>query len=80
MARNDLPPDCEVDDLGKVWRILEREAADGKTRIERHQVASTLEEAREKRMDFYHPQYGWIIEGYKLGVDRDVASIMAESH
>ena len=44
--------------------------------VEKRPIAETLEEARDKRQDYYHPVYGWIREGYKLERDREAASIM----
>lgn len=41
-------------------------------------VQADKDVARDKRLDCYDPDYGWIVEGYKLAKDRDVMSIMAE--
>lgn len=41
-------------------------------------VAKTMEEAREKQWDFYHPEFGWIRYGFKMEKDRSVASIMRD--
>lgn len=41
-------------------------------------LAATLEEAREKRWDFYHPRLGLIWNGFKLARDRTPQDIMAD--
>jgi len=74
----ELPPGVKKVSEGY---IREKEIAypDGDTRIQRRPVALTLEEAKAKHMDYYHPDLGWILEGYKLEKDREPASIMADS-
>lgn len=44
--------------------------------VERRPITDDLEEARTKRIDYWHPKFGWIREGYKLERDRDAQSIM----
>jgi len=74
----ELPPNTEMQGNSLI-HVIEIEAADGSKRTQRRPVASTLEEAKEKRWDFYHEELGWILEGYKLARDRTTASIMADS-
>lgn len=41
-------------------------------------LALTMDEAREKRIDFYHPTLGLIWHGFKLARDRTPQDIMAD--
>jgi hypothetical protein len=56
-------PDAIGGDPYPVWRAL----------------ATSLEEAREKRIDFWHPTLGLIWNGYKLARDRSIADIMSDN-
>lgn len=44
--------------------------------VEKRTVTDDLQEARDLRLDYWHPRYGWVREGYKLERDRDAQSIM----
>jgi len=84
----EYPPEAVKNGMGKLFRPVPRESAAGDMRVEYRPIIFTgrSEEAleadkavaREKRLDIYDPEYGWIVEGYKLAKDRDVMSIMAE--
>lgn len=73
-----LPPGVERLPDGKLIRRKRYEASDGSEREQIRSVSLSLEEAREHRLDYYHPELGWILEGYKLEKDRSVESIMAD--
>ena len=73
-----LPPGVERRD-GRLVRVLIRTAADGTTHERIRQVADTLEEARARRHDYYHPTLGWMLEGHKLERDRPEEDIMADT-
>jgi len=77
MPTKTTQPDVKVEG-GRTYREVEITAADGSVRIQRRPVAETFQEAQERRWDFYHPELGWILEGYKLAVDRPIKSIMAD--
>ena len=71
MGFTNLPPDCEVRG-GKVKRIWIRERMYGdqiEAVTEIHDVAATIEEAQQKRMDYYDPDRGWLLEGWKWQSD-----------
>lgn len=64
---------------GKLVRRVKVVAADGTTYEQIREVVETLEEARAKCLDYYHPEFGWIRYGYKLERDRDVNNILADN-
>jgi len=63
--------------MGLIHRVG-RTAPDGSTYDQLRPVALTLEEAKERKVDYYHPQFGWILNGYKLASDRRPQDIMAD--
>lgn len=71
-----LPPGVEQLPSGQLVRRLEKPVTGGASRTVTRNVASTLEEARAKHWDWYHPDLGWIREGYKLEKDREPQAIM----
>ena len=71
-----LPPGVERLPDGQLIRRLEKPVTGGTSREQIRYVASSLEEARKKHWDFYHPVVGWIREGYKLEKDRPPQDIM----
>jgi len=73
-----LPPGVKQDSQG-YYREKEILSSDGGTRIKRRPVALTWEEAKARHMDYYNPQHGWILEGYKRESDRTPQEIMADS-
>lgn len=73
----ELPPGV-TEENGSLFRTVKRTAADGAEWEQRRPVALTLAEAKERRFDYYHPQYGWILEGYKLARDRTPESIIGD--
>lgn len=73
-----LPPGVYRED-GKLFRDKVRESADGEEWVQKRRVALTLEEARANRWDFYHPSYGWIIQGYKRERDADPQEILQDN-
>ena len=79
MATKKLPPGVVELESGKLVRRVERLASDGSTWMQERPVALDLEEARAGRMDYYHPELGWILEGYKLEKDRTVESRLADT-
>jgi hypothetical protein len=75
-----LPPGVERLPDGQLIRRIQVHipGTDDDTREQIRPVAATLEEAKAKRMDWYHPELGWVLEGYKLQKDREPQDIMAD--
>ncbi|KKN16984.1 hypothetical protein LCGC14_0970380 [marine sediment metagenome] len=73
----ELPPDV-YEKNGQLYRDVEQTSAEGEPWIKHRPVALTLHEAKMKHWDWYHPQFGWVNEGYKLAKDRDGEDIMAD--
>lgn len=71
-----LPPGVERVPGGYTRKVVKR--ASGQERTQVRPVALTREEAREKRMDYYDPVLGWLLDGYKLEKDRLPQDIMAD--
>ena len=71
------PPGTKIRD-GQLVRILTKRSADGTEREQVRPVALTQAEARKKRWDWFHPELGWVKEGYKLVTDRSVGSRMMD--
>ena len=74
----DLPPGV-VEENGKFYRMVPKVSAGGEPWESRRPVSLTIKEARERRFDYYHPQLGWILEGYKLERDRTPEDRMADT-
>ncbi len=74
---------------GQLFRDVERNSLIGtpkegedqefETWTQHRLVALTLGEAKLRHWDWYHPKFGWILEGYKLAKDRDVNDILADT-
>jgi hypothetical protein len=73
-----LPPGVKRGGPTGYYREKEVSTPGGGTRIQERPVALTFEEAKAKRVDYYHPELGWVIEAYKLEKDREPANIMAD--
>ena len=73
----ELPPGV-TEENGQLIRYVTRTSGDGELWQQRRVVATTIEEARLHRHDFYHPELGWILEGFKLEKDRPADDIMAD--
>ncbi len=73
----DLPPGV-YEENGQLFRDVVRASAEGEDWTQRRPVALTLAEAKAKHWDWYHPTFGWILDGYKLEKDRDLESILAD--
>ena len=78
MAVN-LPDNAFYGQDGNLYHKVKRMTEGGQEVEAVRPLALTLDEARDKRKDFYHPTLGLIWEGYKLATDRDVKSIMADT-
>ncbi len=84
----DLPPGV-YEESGLLYRDVKRESPigdpgeDGEQEFEtwtkKRPVALTLPEAKMRHWDWYHPLYGWVLEGYKLEKDRDSSDILTDS-
>lgn len=75
---SELPPGV-TEENGQLVRYVTRASADGTEWQQRRRVSLNIEEARAIRSDFYHPDLGWVLEGYKLESDRKPDDIMADS-
>ena len=74
-----LPENAFLGDDGNLYHRISR-MTDGGSWIETTRpLARTLEEAREKRIDFYHPTLGIIWNGYKIGRDRSPQDIIKDT-
>lgn len=73
-AQGALPPGVQQLPDGRLVRYVEQLSADGSSFMQQREVALTLEEARTMRADYYHPELGWILGGYKLAKDRSEQS------
>jgi hypothetical protein len=74
-----LPPGVIRRQNGSLFREVTVQVAGGGTRKQVRQVTLDPDEAREKRIDYLHPQLGWVREGYKLEKDRDSQAIMDDN-
>lgn len=72
-----LPPGV-TEENGQLVRYVEKISASGDPWKSRRPVALTIKEARANRWDWYHPQRGWVLEGYKWEKDRTPEDIMAD--
>ena len=73
----DLPPGV-YNEGGQLYRNTPQVSADGVEWNKKRPVALTLAEAKKQHWDWYHPQFGWVNEGYKLQTDRGAVDIMAD--
>lgn len=73
----ELPPGV-FEEGGNLYREREVKAEDGEVRMQRRRVSLDAEEARINRMDYFHHQLGWVLEGYKLEKNRTPEDIMAD--
>ncbi|KKN23997.1 hypothetical protein LCGC14_0899350 [marine sediment metagenome] len=73
----ELPPDV-YEKNGQLYRDVEQTSAEGEPWTKHRPVARTLGEAKRMHWDWYHPVYGWVLEGYKLEKDREGADILAD--
>lgn len=73
-----LPPNAFRDGDGNLMHKVRRMSEGGGYVEVTRPLAASLEEAREKRIDFYHPTLGLIWEGYKLARDRSPQSVMSD--
>ncbi|KKL75583.1 hypothetical protein LCGC14_2053410 [marine sediment metagenome] len=64
---------------GQLYRDVARTSPDGEECVQHRLVALTFGEAKLKHFDYFHPKFGWILEGYKLAKDRDVDDILADA-
>ncbi len=73
----DLPPGV-YEENGQLYRDDTRLSAEGEDWTQHRLVALTFSEAKLKHWDWYHPKFGWLLEGYKLAKDRDLEDIMSD--
>ncbi len=73
----DLPPGV-YEENGQLYRNVTRKSAEGGEWTQHRPVSLTLTDAKMRHWDWYHPKFGWILEGYKLAKDRDLKDIMAD--
>lgn len=64
-----LPPECQLTSTGEIVRVVTITRGNGDTYKQIRPVARTLREAIDHHMDFYHPENGWILSGYKWAKD-----------
>lgn len=78
MGTMPLPANAFRNGDGMLMHRVKRMTEGGSYTEEVRPLAMTLEEARDKRWDFYHPTLGLIWDGYKLARDRTPQSIMSD--
>ncbi len=76
-------PDGVYEENGLFYRNVTRTSPGGKGKKDqewtrKRLVALTLAEAKKRHWDWFHPIYGWVLEGYKLEKDRDSSDILAD--
>lgn len=71
-----MPETAFYGDDGKLYHTVERMTEGGTSVKETRRLASSIEEARDNRIDFFHPTYGLIWEGFKLASDRRPQEIL----
>lgn len=80
---NQIPPGAErIPGRGLVRKIVKtiNEGTPDERKVTSYKpVSLDQDEARKKRMDFYHPDFGWLIDGFKHTVDRTPQDIMSDS-
>ena len=64
-----LPPGCQLTTSGEIVRVVTVTPANGESYKQIRPVARTLREAIDNHQDFYHPENGWILSGYKWAKD-----------
>ena len=66
-----LPPDCYVNEgvVIRKFKVTKSGFDSVEEVFEDHTVASSMEEARENRSDYYSPSRGWLLEGWKWQSD-----------
>lgn len=74
----DLPPGVENHPAKGLIHRIPRVAEDGSVYDQLRPVALTIEEAKERKVDYYHPRFGWLLNGYKLATDRTPQARMAD--
>jgi len=70
-----LPPGAYREGA-QLLRKVPKQSSDGSEWEQVREVATTLEEAKADRKDFYHPELGWIRNGLKLERDRELGSVL----
>lgn len=68
--REFLPPGVRREQGRGLIRIIDM--GNGRTRW--RPVSLSQEEAQKKRMDYFHPEFGWLVDGFKLERDRGLMS------
>lgn len=74
-----LPPEVEKLPNGQLIRRIATVSADGTSHYRTRYVALTREEAKQKAMDWYHPELGWVIDGFKLETDRGAKELFDDA-
>ncbi len=72
-------PEGVYEENGRFYRDVPRTSQDGSERTQKRPVALTQAESKARHWDWYHPQFGWVLEGYKLARDRSVNDILADT-
>lgn len=74
-----LPANAFYGGDGLLYHKIQRTLDGGSTVLSTRRLATSAEEARDQRIDFYHPSLGLIWEGYKLASDRTTHDILNDS-
>lgn len=76
-----LPPTVErIGVIGRGTSSLRRKIEDrGTGRTRYRPVSLDWEEAKARRWDYFHPELGWLIDGFKRERDPTIDQIMADT-
>lgn len=79
MNQTTLPP--TVERLGRrlVRRIETKNDTTGLKETKFRDVSLDWAEAKLKRLDYYHPEFGWLVDGFKRVTDATLEQILADS-
>lgn len=79
VSSSTLPDNAFYGDDGELYHRVERMTEGGTKVMSTRRLATSLQQARDEHLDFYHPTLGLIWEGYKLARDRSPESIMRDT-
>jgi hypothetical protein len=66
------------EERGKLYHMVDVPVSGGETRQVKREVARSMQESRERAIDFYDPQRGWFLKGWKWQRDRPAEEVFAD--
>lgn len=73
-----VPPTAFWGEDDQLYHKIEMTTEGGAKYMATRPLAQTMEEARDKRLDYFHPTLGLIWNGYKLATDRTPQARLAD--